>query len=134
MSYKITFKNRLIIHTEVEKGLLVKAMWMDGENERKFEINGNAYIIGNIISIEKSNEDFVDPFTDESRLIESKACFGTRSIQKEINDIAKDEAGKGWPKLVTDKKWREKTRRILAESGAEFCDYKEKKCFCYETK
>lgn len=133
MSYKVTFKNRVIIHVDSTQGLTIKGMWMAGEDLKRFEINGNAYLVGNIISVEKSNEGgFVDPFANEDRMIEGKICYGKYSIQKEINNIAKGEAGKDWAKLVTDKKWRESTRKTLISTGATFCDYKAKKCACYE--
>lgn len=133
MSYKVTFKNRVIIHVDSTQGLTIKGMWMAGEDLKRFEINGNAYLVGNIASVEKSSEGgYVDPFVNEDRMIAGKMCHGKYSIQSEINNIAKGEGEKGWAKLVTDKKWRETTRKTLRSTQVKWCDYKAKECACYE--
>lgn len=68
------------------------------------------------------------------RQIEAKnRCRGQYSIQLEINNIAKAE-GKGWGKLITDKRWREKTRQKLLKTGTDqWCDYKSGECACEDS-
>ncbi len=57
-------------------------------------------------------------------------CNAQYSIQREINNIAKDGGGAEWAKLITDKAWREQTRLRLRDSTETWCDYKANTCAC----
>lgn len=71
-----------------------------------------------------------ETWDDVLKLATGKVCTGQKSIQKEINDIAKAEGG-NWQKRIQDKKWREKTRKTLREANPEgWCDYRENQCSC----
>ena len=61
--------------------------------------------------------------------IEEKRCVGKKSIQKEINEIAKSYDN--WGKLTQDKQWREKTRLDLRKNDDNWCDFKANECICY---
>lgn len=59
-----------------------------------------------------------------------KFCQGQHSIQSEINNIAREEGGRDWAKLITNKDWREATRKKLWELKDDWCDNSEGVCNC----
>ena len=98
-------------------------------------LNGEMYSRKTIDKVVKGGklptlEHFVDPWADESRMIGGKKCNSTRSIQSEINNIIKSEAGREWAKAIRDKDERNRIRETLREKDTEWCDYIAGTCVC----
>ena len=71
-------------------------------------------------------------FNDKPQLVAGKVCYGSNSIQHQINLIAKDEGGNKWQKLIQDKKWRGSIRMALRETDKtqKWCDNRASECAC----
>lgn len=97
------------------------------------ELGDNMVRSSQILSISK------DHFTEADRnrdtrpapqLIGGKECHGQFSIQREINNIIKDE-GRGWAVKIKNLHYREGIRKkLLKTTDVEWCDYKADLCAC----
>jgi len=131
-----TFDNREY-NIDSEDAMKLIEAWKDAERPFPVDLGGEAINSASIKTIEPravSELDTPELFRrqDEAtkRLEAGTRCRGQYSIQKEINDIARQEGGRKWAKLIRDNKWREKTRLKLGETPAYWCDYRAGECAC----
>jgi hypothetical protein len=133
MSYEITFKGVGLNSITVgnDRGDKIKSLILDGKKDTPIDIDGDVYLIGNIKSVVSAPNPKIDiPEFPSDRLPQGKICHSTRSIQLEINNIARTDFPKTWAKKIQDNKWREAIRQQLRESGVEWCDSKANECIC----
>lgn len=132
MSYEVKFRTRDMpgVVVDTKRGEKLKELWFDEDKRNTpIEISGSAYLIGDIKAITRIADP--KPITidwSQEALPSGKICNGEYSIQKEINNIAKDEGD--WGTLIRDKKWREKTRQKLLSMSDKWCDFKTNSCAC----
>lgn len=133
MSYQIAFRGPDVPSIQVDnnRGEKVKALWFDGKKDTPIDIDGNAYLVGDIKRITKTPDaPLIDPFGLDRQLAAGPKCRGTFSIQREINNIIKSE-GKGWAKKIRDMKYREGIRKKLrSQKGVLWCDNRVEECAC----
>lgn len=142
----LVLKDRTQIEITDDQAESLEATLIDGKADF-LKINGELYSPRSIDRIVKSKatqaDIFEDPWADEEHQIEAgRTCRGDRSIQREINDIAKSLDRKqdadnpdtlGWAKLITSTKWREGIRQKLLKADPDnWCDNKTGKCVCYD--
>jgi hypothetical protein len=116
-------------------GLALMEAWTDSDKAFPVQLGNEAISSSAIKAITPQRLTMADMPQNRdykpNALPSGKICRAQYSIQKEINNIAKDEGGpKGWAKLVTDKHWREETRQKLRQPGVMWCDYKAGECAC----
>lgn len=133
MSYQISFKgfNTPSITVSDDRGKKVKDLWFGGQKNTPIDIDGNAYLVGDI----KRIEHVADPQPSRLALPEPDKCKGQFSIQREINNLIKDQYPKDWAKRIQSTKFREEIRKKLREQpGVLWCDYKANECVCDKEK
>lgn len=130
MSYQVTFRDKTSTFVDTTRGENLKAALAAGKSQL-IDIGGEMYRSSEIVSIKRAMDaPIVDPWANEKQMLPAKpTCRGTRSIQNEINKIAKD-SGKDWAKKIRDMVWREKTRQLLRKNDTDWCDYKAGTCVC----
>lgn len=87
-----------------------------------------------VLKLEEGGTDPLAPgFFDKPKtpLESGKRCRAQYSIQREINDIAKNEHPHDWAKYIKSTKWREATRLKLRQAkDVVWCDAKAGECAC----
>jgi len=133
MSYQINFRSRDIpaINVTTERGEKIKDLWFDGKKDTPIDIDGDAYLVGDIKAIfQIPNPITYAPNFDSPVLPSGSVCKGQYSIQKDINQIIKDE-GQGWAKNIQDKTYRDKIRlQLRTLPGVKWCDHYAGECAC----
>jgi hypothetical protein len=130
----IKFRDRSEIVVTDEQGEKIERLLLEGVAEY-FVVDSAMYSRTSVDRISNGGqmpkeEKFVDPWATTDRMIGGKKCQSTRSIQSEINNIIKAEAGREWAKAIRDTDERERIRDILRNGDDAWCDYRAGTCVC----
>lgn len=130
--YSIKTYDDLEYLIDEKNALALIEAWTNSDKSFPVNLNGTAISSQSIKSITPGalTEADLDRVPTKRQLASGKICQGQYSIQREINNIAKDEGGTKWAKLIRDKQWREETRNKLRQTGEMWCDYRAKECAC----
>lgn len=135
MSYAVKFRSRDLPDIIVNnvRGDKLKELWFDDDKKNTpVDIDGNAYLVGDIKAITRTSVDAEPmglPPEHVSILPSGKRCAAQYSIQKEINRLAQEEPD--WGTKIRDKKWRQQQYQMLrSQAGVLWCDDKAQECAC----
>lgn len=136
MSYKITFRDKTSTTVDTSKGEKLKELMLSTRPPENIEINGELYRRTEIISVKKAigGHDNIPNF-DRPALGSGDKCKGQFSIQREINNMIKDQYPKDWAKRIGNTKFREEIRKKLRQQpGVLWCDHRANECACDKDK
>lgn len=135
MRYLAKFRDKTEVSLTQEQGEKLQQVMMSAKPPTVLDVDGKVTRFSEILSVEK-DYDYREPILQQPttwaetlQLVGGKHCRGQKSIQNEINNIAKSE-GDGWQQRIQDKEWREATRLELRKLKDDWCDYKEDQCSC----
>lgn len=139
-AYTVMLKDKTVYPLDEADGFDLKLKWLEAKKPFTLELGDDVISSTEIKRISRNKLTQADvPNFHQVALPTGRNCKAQYSIQKEINEIAQNEAGQttdnnphAWPlfKLISNKRWRLEMYEKLLETGAVWCDDRAKTCAC----